>query len=105
MQAALAGINTAVVGLLLAALYDPLWTSSIAGPVDLLLALAAWAALVFGRLPPWLLMLLCATGGGLGAALLLLTDPAVFEAVVPWLVALGSALLLLRDRWLGRAVP
>ncbi|ROR89382.1 sulfite exporter TauE/SafE family protein [Nocardioides aurantiacus] len=45
-----------------------------------------------------LLMLLCATGGGLGAALLLLTDPAVFEAVVPWLVALGSALLLLRDR-------
>ena len=44
------------------------------------------------------LMLLCAAGGSLGAALLLLTDPAVFEAVVPWLVALGSALLLLRDR-------
>lgn len=44
------------------------------------------------------LMLLCSVGGSLGAALLLLTDPPVFEAVVPWLVALGSVLLLLRDR-------
>lgn len=69
VQAALAGINTAVVGLLLAALYDPLWTSTIAGPVDLLLALAAWAALVFGRLPPWLLMLLCVLGGWLSGTL------------------------------------
>lgn len=43
-------------------------------------------------------MLLCGAGGTLGAALLLLTDPSVFEAVVPWLVALGAILLLLRDR-------
>lgn len=44
------------------------------------------------------LMLLCAGGGSLGAALLLVTDQSVFEAVVPWLVALGSILLLARDR-------
>lgn len=44
------------------------------------------------------LMLLCAVGGALGAALLLVTDEEVFEAVVPGLVALGSVLLLARDR-------
>jgi uncharacterized membrane protein YfcA len=44
------------------------------------------------------LMLLCAVGGALGAALLLVTDEEVFETVVPWLVALGSVLLLARDR-------
>lgn len=44
------------------------------------------------------LMVLCATGGAIGAALLLLTDEAVFEEVVPWLVALGSVLLMARDR-------
>lgn len=44
------------------------------------------------------LMVLCAVGGALGAALLLVTDESVFEVVVPWLVALGSVLLLARDR-------
>lgn len=55
------------------------------------------------------LMLLCAGGGSLGAALLLVTDEEVFGAVVPWLVALGSLLLLARDRlraWsLSRRAP
>ena len=37
-------------------------------------------------------------GGGAGAALLLLTPPEAFQAVVPWLIAGGSTLLLLRDR-------
>lgn len=40
----------------------------------------------------------CALGGALGAALLLTTPASAFAAVVPWLVALGSVLLLLRDR-------
>jgi uncharacterized protein len=40
----------------------------------------------------------CGLGGALGAALLLATDKSTFEAVVPWLVAFGAALLLLRDR-------
>lgn len=50
------------------------------------------------------LMVLCAVGGSLGAALLLVTDESVFEAVVPWLVALGSVLLLARDRLRAWAV-
>ena len=68
-QAALAGVNAAVVGLLLAALYDPVWTSAILGAVDLGLALLAFVALVFWRMPPWAVVLACATAGALGSAL------------------------------------
>ena len=39
VRSALAGVNAAVVGLLLAALYDPVWTSSVANALDLALAL------------------------------------------------------------------
>jgi uncharacterized membrane protein YfcA len=49
-----------------------------------------------------------ATGGLMGAVLLLTTPAQAFEAVVPWLVALGSALLLARDRlrmWAVRTRP
>lgn len=62
-QAALRGINAAVVGLLLAALYQPVWTSAIRGPLDLALALAAFGLLVFWRVPPWLVVLLAALAG------------------------------------------
>ena len=48
---ALAGTNAAVVGLLLAALVTPVWTSAIEGPVDVVLAVAALGALVSGRVP------------------------------------------------------
>lgn len=58
MQAVLAGVNAAVVGLLLAALYDPVWTSAIHGGRDLLVALAAFAALVWLKLPSWAVVLL-----------------------------------------------
>jgi len=68
-QAALAGVNAAVVGLLLAALYDPVWTSAILGAVDFGLALLAFVALVFWRMPPWAVVLACATAGALGSAL------------------------------------
>lgn len=44
------------------------------------------------------LMMLSAVGGLFGAALLLMTDESTFEAVVPWLVALGAVLILMRDR-------
>lgn len=57
MQAALLGINAAVVGLLLAALYDPVWTSAIQAPRDVALALLALAALMFWKWPPWLVVL------------------------------------------------
>jgi chromate transporter len=56
MQAALAGINAAVVGLLLAALYQPVWTSAIHQPEDFGLALVAFVALMFWELPPWLVV-------------------------------------------------
>jgi len=68
-QSALAGVNAAVVGLLLAALYDPVWTSAIRGPGDFGLALAALGLLVFWRAPPWLVVALTAAGGGALAAL------------------------------------
>jgi chromate transporter len=55
-QAALAGINAAVVGLLLAALYQPAWKSAIFAPKDVALALAAFVALMFWKLPPWLVV-------------------------------------------------
>jgi chromate transporter len=62
-QAALRGINAAVVGLLLAALYDPVWNSAIKGPADFGLALVAFGLLMFWRLPPWLVVLISAAGG------------------------------------------
>jgi chromate transporter len=67
-QSALAGVNAAVVGLLLAALYDPVWTSAIRGPADFGLALAAFGLLVFWRVPPWLVVALTAAGGAVLAA-------------------------------------
>lgn len=63
VQAALLGINAAVVGLLLAALYQPVWTSAIHRPEDFALAIVALLALMVWRLPPWLVVIL----GGLAA--------------------------------------
>jgi chromate transporter len=62
-QAALRGINAAVVGLLLAALYDPVWTSAIKDHADFGLALVAFGLLMFWRLPPWLVVFITALGG------------------------------------------
>lgn len=64
-QAALAGVNAAVVGLLLAALYDPVWTSAILGAADFGLGLLAFVALVFWRVPPWAVVLACGVAGAL----------------------------------------
>jgi chromate transporter len=69
MQTALLGVNAAVVGLLLAALYNPVWTSAILGPADFALAIGAFTLLVFWKLPPWLVVILTALGGWLIAAL------------------------------------
>ena len=63
LRGALAGINAAVVGILLAALYDPLWTGSIASGADLALAVAAFVLLVPARLPPVLVVALAALAG------------------------------------------
>ncbi|MCS6888341.1 chromate efflux transporter [Chloroflexus sp.] len=65
-QAALAGINAAVVGILLAALYQPVITSAIRGPLDVALALSAFAALHLWRAPPWAVVVAWAVMGNLG---------------------------------------
>lgn len=64
-RSALAGVNAGVVGLLLAALYSPVFTGGIRGPRDLALALLAYAALTAGRLPAWAVVLGCALLGQL----------------------------------------
>lgn len=64
-QSALAGINAAVVGLLLAAWYQPVWQTGILDLGDAVLALAAFAALMFGRFPPWLVVAAGAATGWL----------------------------------------
>ena len=60
---ALRGINAAVVGLLLAALYDPVWTSAIHGPEDFGMALVALGLLAIWKWPPWLVVVLSAGAG------------------------------------------
>jgi chromate transporter len=65
VQAALRGINAAVVGLLLAALYTPIFTSAITRPLDFALALASFTALMFWNAPPWVVVLLSAGAGAL----------------------------------------
>lgn len=57
MRGALLGVNASVVGLLLAALYDPVWRSAILSPLDFGMALIFLVALVHGKLPPWLVVL------------------------------------------------
>ena len=57
VQAALRGVNAAVVGLLLAALYTPVWTSAIFTSGDFGLAVAAFLMLVLWRMPPWLVVI------------------------------------------------
>ncbi|UHL64789.1 chromate efflux transporter [Paralcaligenes sp. KSB-10] len=64
-RAALAGVNAAVVGLLLAALYQPVWVSAIFKKEDFGLALIALAGLMFWKLPPWLVVFGCGVGGWL----------------------------------------
>jgi chromate transporter len=64
-QSALRGVNAAVVGLLLAALYQPVWTSAIHGPADVGLALAAFGLLALWKAPPWLVVIFAAVGGAL----------------------------------------
>jgi chromate transporter len=69
MQKALMGVNAAVVGLLLAALYDPVWTGAIRGPKDFALALACFGVLQLWKAPPWAVVALAALAGWALAAI------------------------------------
>lgn len=62
-QAVLKGANAAVVGVLLAALYQPVWISAVQGPREFILALAAYGLLVIWKWPPWLVVAFSALGG------------------------------------------
>ncbi len=68
VRRALMGVNAAVVGLLLAALYDPVWTSAVRAPEDFALTVGAFALLAFWRVPPWAVVALAAGVGALLAA-------------------------------------
>ncbi|HVY41644.1 MAG TPA: chromate efflux transporter [Hyphomicrobiaceae bacterium] len=60
--AALKGVNAAVVGLLLAALYHPVWTSGITNARDFALGAVAFLLLFMWQVPPWLVVILGAAG-------------------------------------------
>jgi len=62
VQGALIGVNAAVVGFLLAALYNPLWVTAILSPIDFVVAVVLFAMLAFWRLPPWIVVIVGAIG-------------------------------------------
>lgn len=62
-QALMRGANAAVVGILGAALYDPVFTSAIVGPRQFALALTCFVLLMAWKAPPWLVVLVAAAGG------------------------------------------
>lgn len=63
IQSALQAVNAAVVGILLAALYDPIWTSSVRQTGDFIVAFLLFTMLVFWKLPPWIVVVAGAAGG------------------------------------------
>jgi chromate transporter len=63
-QAAMRGANAAVVGILAAALYNPVWVSAVFSTADFALALAGFLLLVVWKSPPWVVVLLLAVAGG-----------------------------------------
>ena len=63
IKGALIGVNAAVVGILLSALYHPIWTSSIHSPIDFALAAILFSMLAYWRLPPWIVVATGALGG------------------------------------------
>jgi chromate transporter len=70
---ALLGINAVVVGMLAAALYSPVWTSAITGPVDVVIAAAALGLLLTRLAPPIVVVALAAAAGQAGMTLGLMT--------------------------------
>jgi chromate transporter len=63
IQAALRGVNAAVVGLLLGALYSPVWSAGITSAGDFALGCAAFLLLFMWQTPPWFVVALSAAGG------------------------------------------
>jgi chromate transporter len=73
-QAAMRGANAAVVGILGAALYSPVWTSAVLRPHDFALALMGFVMLTVWRAPPWIVVVLMAISG-VGLSLMMQNSP------------------------------
>lgn len=69
VRAALSGVNAAVVGILLAALYTPVWTSAILNPYDFALGIAAFLLLMVWKVRPWIIVV----GGAIAGEVLRLS--------------------------------
>ncbi|MEY8741191.1 chromate transporter [Bacillales bacterium AN1005] len=65
IKGALMGVNAAVVGILIAAFYQPIWTSTILAPIDFAFAAILFSMLVYWKLPPWVIVITGAIGGSL----------------------------------------
>lgn len=63
IKGAVMGVNAAVIGILLSALYNPIWTSSILRAEDFALAAILFSMLTFWKMPPWIVVLVGAVGG------------------------------------------
>ncbi|PEA52751.1 ChrA protein [Bacillus pseudomycoides] len=69
VQGAMFGINAAVVGILLAAFYHPIWTSSVMQPTDFVVALLLFTMLAFWKMPPLVIVIIGAISGMILAVL------------------------------------
>ncbi len=63
IRKALVGVNASVVGLLMGAFYDPVWTSGVLSTGDFILALAAFTSLTYWKIPIWIVVAVTALGG------------------------------------------
>ncbi|WP_416730614.1 chromate transporter [Fictibacillus sp. JL2B1089] len=63
IKGALMGVNAAVVGILISAFYQPIWTTTILKPIDFAFAAVLFSMLVYWKLPPWVIVLSGAIGG------------------------------------------
>jgi chromate transporter len=69
IKGALMGVNAAVVGILISAFYNPIWTSTIIKPLDFAFAGVLFSMLVYWKLPPWVIVVTGAIGGLLMSSL------------------------------------
>lgn len=63
IKGALMGVNAAVVGILISAFYQPIWTTTIIKPIDFAFAAVLFSMLVYWKLPPWVIVVTGAIGG------------------------------------------
>lgn len=63
VKAAFMGVNAAIVGILIAAFYDPIFTSAIFLPIDFVLAIILFSMLSYWKLPPWVVVMVGLIGG------------------------------------------